>query len=176
MSFFKDRLKSIKGFIFDVDGVLSSDTSPLDDNGDPVRTANVKDGFALRYALKSGFHVGIITGANTLRVKLRYSKLGVRHIYLNSFNKIESLNDYCEKTGIQKSEILYMGDDLVDYQIMKEVGVATCPIDAVAEVKSISAYISDKKGGEACVRDVIEQVMRSQQKWFGQEISGIKAD
>lgn len=176
MSFFKDRLKNIRGLVFDVDGVLSLDTSPLDENGDPVRTANVKDGFALRYALKSGFHIGIITGANTMRVKLRYSKLGISHIYMNSFNKIESLTDFCEKTGLQKNEILYMGDDLVDYAIMKEVGVATCPLDAVPEIKYISEYISDKKGGEACVRDVIEQVMRSQQKWFGQEISGIKAD
>jgi 3-deoxy-D-manno-octulosonate 8-phosphate phosphatase (KDO 8-P phosphatase) len=176
MTFFKEKLKTIKAFIFDVDGVLSSDTSPLDENGDPVRTANVKDGFAIRYALQTGFQVAIVTGANTQRVKLRYKKLGVEHIYLNSFNKTECLEDILAKTGLQKKEILYMGDDLVDFQIMKEIGVPTCPIDAVPEIKAISLYISDKKGGEGCVRDVIEQVMRSQQKWFGQEITGIKAD
>lgn len=176
MTFFKERLKNIRAFIFDVDGVLSIDTSPLDESGDPMRTANVKDGFAMRYAIESGFQVAIITGANTSRVRLRYKKLGVEHIYMNSFNKTECLDDFILKTGIAKSEILYMGDDLVDFQIMKEVGIATCPFDAVPEIKAISQYISDKKGGEGCVRDVIEQVMRSQQKWFGQEIKGIKVD
>lgn len=176
MTFFKERLQSIKAFIFDVDGVLSKDTAPLDENGDPIRTANIKDGFAIRAALKTGFQIGIITGANTERIKLRYQKLGVEHIYLNSFNKTECLDDFCTKTGIAKNEIIYMGDDLVDYQIMNAVGIAVCPLDAVPEIKAISQYISDKNGGDACVRDVIEQVMRSQQKWFGQEIEGIKAD
>lgn len=176
MTFFKEKLKKIKGFVFDVDGVLSMDTSPLDESGDPVRTANIKDGFAIRSALQNSFQIAIITGANTQCVKLRYKKLGVEHIYLNSFNKTECLDDFLLKTGLQKDEILYMGDDLVDFKIMQEVGIPTCPLDAVPEIKAISQYVSDKKGGEACVRDVIEQVMRSQQKWFGQEIKGIKAD
>jgi 3-deoxy-D-manno-octulosonate 8-phosphate phosphatase (KDO 8-P phosphatase) len=176
MAFFKEKLKNIKGFVFDVDGVLSMDTTPLDANGDPVRTANIKDGFAIRYALKSGFKIAIITGAETQRVKLRYKKLGVEHIYLNSFNKTECLEDIMTKTGLGKDEILYMGDDLVDLQILKEIGVSTCPIDAVPEVKAVSLYISDKKGGQGCVRDVIEQVMRSQEKWIGQEIRNLKAD
>lgn len=176
MTFFKERLINIKAFIFDVDGVLSMDTSPLDENGDPVRTANIKDGFAIRYALQNGFQVAIISGANTQRVKLRYKKLGIEHIYLNSFNKTDCLEDIVAKTGIQKADILYMGDDLVDFQIMKEIGIPTCPLDAVPEIKAISLYISDKKGGEGCVRDVIEQVMRSQGKWVGQGIKGIKAD
>jgi 3-deoxy-D-manno-octulosonate 8-phosphate phosphatase (KDO 8-P phosphatase) len=176
MTFFKEKLKNIKAFIFDVDGVLSMDTSPLDESGDPVRTANVKDGFAIRYALLNGFQVAIITGANTQRVKLRYKKLGVEHIYLNSFNKIVCLEDFIEKTGLQKDVILYMGDDLVDLQIMKEIAIPTCPIDAVPEIKDVSLYISDKRGGEGCVRDVIEQVMRSQEKWAGQKIRNLKAD
>lgn len=176
MTFFKERLKNIKAFIFDVDGVLSIDTSPLDENGDPMRTANIKDGLAIRYAIQNGFQVGIITGANTERVKLRYTKLGIEHLYLNSFEKLESLDDFVAKTGIAKNEILYMGDDLIDHPIMLQVGIPTCPIDAVPEIKAVSQYISDKKGGKGCVRDVIEQVMRSQQKWFGQEIHGIKAD
>ncbi len=176
MTFFKERLKNIKAFIFDVDGVLSKDTSPLDENGDPMRTANIKDGLAIRYALQNGFQLAIVTGANTQSVKLRYQKLGIEHIYLNSFTKTECLDDFILKTGIKKDEILYMGDDLIDFQIMKEVGVPTCPLDAVPEIKAISLYVSDKKGGKGCVRDVIEQTMRSQQKWFGQEIKGIKAD
>lgn len=176
MTFFKEKLKSIRGFIFDVDGVLSMDTSPLDENGDPVRTANIKDGFALRYALLNGFQVAIITGANTARVKLRYQKLGVEHIYLNSFNKTECLAEILEKTGLSASEFLYMGDDMVDLQIMKLIGIPTCPLDAVPEIKAVSMYISDKEGGKGCVRDVIEQVMRSQGKWAGQEIKNLKAD
>lgn len=176
MTFFKEKFKNIKAFIFDVDGVLSKDTSPLDENGDPVRTANVKDGFAIRYAIQSGFLVAVITGANTKRVEFRHRKLGVEHIYLNSFNKSECLEEIISKTGLLTNEILYMGDDLVDFQVMKEVGVPVCPFDAVQEIKEISLYISDKKGGEGCVRDIIEQVMRSQGKWFGQEIRNIKAD
>ena len=176
MTFFKEKLKDIRGFIFDVDGVLSMDTSPLDENGDPVRTANVKDGYAMRYALLNGFQVAIITGANTPRVELRYKKLGVEHIYLNSFNKIECLEEILVKTGLKKNEFLYMGDDLVDLQVMKQIGIPTCPLDAVAEIKAVSMYISDKQGGRGCVRDVIEQVMRSQGKWLGQEILNLKAD
>jgi 3-deoxy-D-manno-octulosonate 8-phosphate phosphatase (KDO 8-P phosphatase) len=176
MTFFKEKLKTIKGFVFDVDGVLSLDVTPLDENGDPMRTANVKDGFAIRYAIRAGYKIAIITGANTQQVKLRYKKLGVEHIYLNSFNKTECLDDIIAKTGLKKDEILYMGDDLVDIPIMKEIGIPTCPIDAVPEVKAVSLYISDKKGGEGCVRDVMEQVMRSQGKWASQEIGNIKAD
>jgi 3-deoxy-D-manno-octulosonate 8-phosphate phosphatase (KDO 8-P phosphatase) len=176
MTFFKEKLKNIKAFVFDVDGVLSLDTTPLDENGDPMRTANVKDGFAIRAALRAGFQIAIITGANTQRVRLRYNKLGVEHIYLNSFSKMECLDDFCTKTGVGKTDILYMGDDLVDFDILQEVAVGTCPIDAVPEIKAISHYISDHKGGEGCVRDVIEQTMRAQQKWFGQDIRGIKAD
>jgi 3-deoxy-D-manno-octulosonate 8-phosphate phosphatase (KDO 8-P phosphatase) len=152
------------------------DTSPLDENGDPVRTANIKDGFAIRYALLNGFQVAIITGANIPRVKLRYKKLGVEHIYLDSFNKTEHLEEILVNTGLQKNEILYMGDDLVDLLIMKQIGIPTCPADAVPEIKAVSLYISDKKGGEGCVRDVIEQVLRSQGKWVGQEIKNLKAD
>lgn len=176
MTFFKEKLKHIKGFIFDVDGVLSMDTSPLDEFGDPVRTANIKDGFAIRYALLNGFQMAIITGANTPRVELRYKKLGVDHIYMNSFNKTECLDEILVNTGLKESEFLYMGDDLVDLKIMQRIGIPTCPLDAVAEIKAVSLYISDKKGGQGCVRDVIEQVLRSQGKWMGQEIRNIKAD
>lgn len=176
MAFFKERLKNIKGFIFDVDGVLSSDYSPLDENGDPVRTANVKDGFAIRYALKKGFRIAIITGANTQRVKLRYNKLGVELVYLNAFEKMECLEEILEKTNLKRDEILYMGDDIIDLPVMEVIGIPTCPADAVPEVKAISQYISDRKGGEGCVRDVIEQVLRSQEKWVSQELEGLKAD
>ncbi len=170
MDFFKEELKNIKAFIFDVDGVLSRDTSPLNDAGDPVRTANVKDGFAIRNAINLGFPVAVITGGYIDRVRLRHEKLGVKYYYDNVRDKVESLKDFSRKTGIDPKYILFMGDDLVDYKIMTEVGIPVCPKDAVSEIKVISKYISDKKGGEGCVRDVIEQTLRAQNKWFTAEM------
>ena len=166
MTFFKEKLEQVKALVFDVDGVLSSDVSPLNEEGDPVRTANVKDGYAIRNAINMGYHIGIISGGAVDRVRLRYEKLGVSHIYMGVRNKVECLHDFLEKTGVTADEVLYMGDDLIDYQIMDQVGVPTCPIDAVAEIKEISLYISEKKGGEGCARDVLEQVMKSQGTWI----------
>jgi len=170
MGFFKEELKNIKAFIFDVDGVLSHDTSSLNEDGDPVRTSNVKDGFAIRNAINFGFPIAIITGGYLERVRLRHEKLGVVHYYEGVRDKAECLKDFTEKTGIEAKHILFMGDDLVDYKIMTEVGIPVCPKDAVADIKAISKYISDKKGGEGCVRDVIEQALRAQNKWFTKEM------
>ncbi len=166
MSFFKDDLKNIEALLFDVDGVLSSDTSPLDPAGDPMRTANVKDGYAIRLAIESGLVIGVITGGGQQSVRLRHQRLGVGYYFDNVRDKLSSLYDFMEKTGISAQKILFMGDDLVDYEIMKKVGIATCPADAAPEIKLISRYVSDRKGGEGCVRDIIEQVMRAQGKWF----------
>jgi len=168
MAFFKEELLQVKAFIFDVDGVLSRDTSALNEEGDPVRTANVKDGYAIRNALNNGYEIAIITGGNVDRVKLRYEKIGVRHIYMATIDKLTGLEDFMCKTGVTKDHILYMGDDIVDYLIMKEIGIPTCPADAAPEIKEISKYISDKNGGEGCVRDVIEQVMKSQGTWMNE--------
>ncbi|WP_346854510.1 HAD hydrolase family protein [uncultured Draconibacterium sp.] len=170
MPFFKEELKEVKAFVFDVDGVLSKDTSPLNEDGDPVRTANVKDGFAIRSAIKAGYPVAIITGGFIERVRLRYEKLGVEHFYDKARNKVECLHDFLSKTGIDAKNVLFMGDDLVDFRVMHEVGLPTCPKDAVHEIKEISKYISDKNGGEGCVRDVIEQALKSQHKWFTEEM------
>jgi len=175
MGFFKDELLRVKGFVFDVDGVLSKDTTPLNEEGDPVRTANVKDGFAIRNAVKIGYPVAIITGGYIERVRLRYEKLGVEYFYDKARNKVECLNDFLSKTNLQADEILFMGDDLVDFNVMKAVGIPTCPKDAVNEIKEISKYISDKDGGEGCVRDVIEQTLKAQQKWFTPEMLTTRA-
>lgn len=169
MTFLKEEFLQVKAFIFDVDGVLSADVSPLNEDGDPVRTTNMKDGYAIRSALNNGFEVAIITGGTIERVKLRFEKLGVKHIYMGSFDKLVSLADFMKKTGIDKSEILYMGDDIIDYLVMREIGMPTCPSDAAHEIKEISKYISDRKGGEGCVRDVVEQVMRAQGKWMNND-------
>ncbi len=169
MTIFEEKLNQIKALVFDIDGVLSLDTTPLNEEGDPVRTANVKDGYAIRNALNMGYHIGIITGGAIERVRLRYEKLGVQLIYTGVRDKVRSLNDFIQKTGVHAGQILYMGDDLVDYQIMSMVGLPVCPSDAVDEIKEISLYISNKKGGEGCARDIIEQVMRAQKTWINEK-------
>jgi 3-deoxy-D-manno-octulosonate 8-phosphate phosphatase (KDO 8-P phosphatase) len=175
MPFFKEELKEVKAFVFDVDGVLSKDTSPLNSDGDPVRTANVKDGFAIRSALNAGYSVAIITGGFIERVRLRYEKLGVEHYYDKARDKVACLNDFLSKVNIEAKNVLFMGDDLVDYKLMKEVGLPTCPKDAVHEIKDVSKYISDKNGGDGCVRDVIEQVLKAQGNWFNEGMLNSRA-
>jgi len=175
MTFFKEDLKKVKAFVFDVDGVLSKDTSPLNEDGDPVRTANVKDGFAIRNAILFGYPVAVITGGYIERVPKRYERLGVKYFYNNARDKVKCLEDFLGKTGIDVENVLFMGDDLVDYTVMKKVGIPVCPIDAVADVKAISKYVSHKNGGEGCVRDIIEQTLRAQNKWFTDEMLCNKA-
>jgi 3-deoxy-D-manno-octulosonate 8-phosphate phosphatase (KDO 8-P phosphatase) len=170
MAFFKEELLNVKAFIFDVDGVLSSDTSPLDPNGEPMRTANVKDGFAIRNAILNDYPVAIISGGKNENIKKRYEKLGVQHIYIAAGDKLECFDDVIKKTNLSPDDFMYMGDDLPDYNIMSKVGIPTCPADAVTEIKSISKYISDRNGGEGCVRDVIEQVLRAQGKWLNPDV------
>ncbi|MBT6006371.1 MAG: 3-deoxy-D-manno-octulosonate 8-phosphate phosphatase, partial [Prolixibacteraceae bacterium] len=130
MSFFKEELKNVKAFIFDVDGVLSKDTSPLNQDGDPVRTANVKDGFAIRNAISFGYPIAVITGGYIERVRFRHEKIDIKYYYDSARDKVECLEDFLEKTGINKKYVLYMGDDLVDYSVMLEVGIPTSPKDA----------------------------------------------
>jgi len=164
-NFFKDELKKVKAFAFDVDGVLSSQVF-VHPTGELLRSMNTKDGFALQYAVKKGYPIAIITGGNSKSVGTRFRGLGITDIYLASANKEDDFDDFCMKYGIAEEQVLYMGDDLPDYLVMKRAGVATCPANAVEEIKSISAYISDKDGGTGCVRDVIEQVLRAQGKWL----------
>lgn len=175
MGFFKEELLEVKAFVFDVDGVLSKDTSPLNQNGDPVRTANVKDGFAIRTAIEMGYPIAIITGGYIGRVRLRYEKLGVEHYYDKARDKVKCLNDFLKKVKVEAKNVMYMGDDVVDFLVMKEVGIPTCPKDAVSDIKNLSKYISYKKGGKGCVRDVIEQTLRAQKKWMTSDMLNNRA-
>ena len=159
-------LNKIKALVFDVDGVLSRQTINLDSSGEPARTVNTKDGYALQYAVKQGLKLAIITGARTESVKIRYSKLGIEDIFLAAQVKIDIFKEWAEKNNLKLEEILYMGDDIPDFEIMQITGCPCCPSDAVAEIKEISKYISNYAGGEGCVRDVIETVMRVQGKWM----------
>jgi 3-deoxy-D-manno-octulosonate 8-phosphate phosphatase (KDO 8-P phosphatase) len=164
---YKEYLANITTFIFDVDGVLTDGTITVTTGGEMLRTMSIKDGFALKTAVDAGFNICIISGGSNEGVRKRLSGLGIKDIYLGAHNKIEQLNEYLDKHNISKSQTLYMGDDIPDYPVMKLVGLPCCPQDAVAEIKSISKYISHKKGGNGAVRDVIEQVLKVQGKWNG---------
>jgi len=159
-------LTKIKSFIFDVDGVLSCQTVPLSEDGQPLRSTNVRDGYAIHHAVRSGFDVAVITGGRSEIVRRRLESLGVRHIYLKSYDKTEQLKEYMDKTGFDPEEIIYVGDDIIDYLVMKKVGLPVAPADACPEIKDISIYVSPVKGGEGVARDVIEQVMKVQGKWM----------
>lgn len=166
MKIFKENLKNIRAFAFDVDGVLSANNVPLHPNGEPMRVMNIKDGYALQYAVKKGYPVAIITGAKTEAVRIRFEGLGITDIYLASSYKMKDFEDFATKYGLSFSDILYMGDDIPDYHVMKACGFPCCPNDAVSEIREISCYISPKEGGMGCGRDVIEQVLKAQDKWM----------
>ncbi|MBN2683055.1 MAG: HAD hydrolase family protein [Bacteroidales bacterium] len=169
MGNFKEKLTDIKAFAFDVDGVFSCGTIFMLNDGEPVRSINIKDGYAVQYAVKKKYPIALITGGNSQAVKTRFQALGVTDIYLRSVNKMDDFKDYLFKYDLKPEEILYMGDDIPDYEVMKIAGLATCPYDAATEIKAISHYISNIKGGEGCVRDVIEQVLRSQGNWMDKD-------
>lgn len=159
-------LTKIKALVFDVDGVLSQNTIPMDAEGQPLRTLNIKDGYAIQLAVKMGLQLGIITGGKGEQVRKRYEYLHVQHIYIASSVKIRDLHDLMQKAGVEPDEVLYMGDDIPDYEVMQVVGLPVCPADAAPEIKAISKYVSPFKGGCGAARDVIEQVLRAQGKWM----------
>jgi 3-deoxy-D-manno-octulosonate 8-phosphate phosphatase (KDO 8-P phosphatase) len=166
MANFKELLKHVNTFVFDYDGVLTDGTVILMNNGDALRTANVKDGYALQLAVKKGYHVAIISGGYSESILRRFEALNVRDVFLGVDKKIEVLREYLQKHDINPEHVLFMGDDIPDYEIMWVVGVPTCPADASEEIKAVSKYISHQKGGHGCVRDVIEQVLKIQGKWM----------
>ncbi len=166
MTNYKKKLHPIKAFLFDFDGVMTDGSVWTLYNGDTIRAGNIKDGYALQYAVKQGYYVGIISGATSLSITNRMKALQATHIYTGCANKIETFNTFLNETRLKKEETLYMGDDIPDYEIMKAAGIATCPADAAQEIKEISDYISLYAGGKGCVRDIIEQTLRLHGKWF----------
>ena len=158
-------LSKIRAIIFDIDGVLRSETINLSAEGVPLRTVNIKDGYAIQLAMKLGLRVVILTGANVPSVRVRYEGLGVEDIYLGCGVKIKTYEEFLQKYGLSDEEVMYMGDDIPDLEIMRRVGCPVCPKDACPEIKEVSCYVSDRIGGHGCGRDVIEQVLRAQGKW-----------
>lgn len=164
-----DQLTSIRHFVFDVDGVLTDGKVLALESGEQARSFLVKDGYAIECALKAGYTITIISGGNQEGVFKRLSFLHIPHIYLGVKDKVATFNKLCAEQQIDPQTVLYMGDDLPDFEVMHHVGLPTCPADAVPEIKAIAAYVSGVKGGEGCVRDVIEKVMRAQQTWHLQQ-------
>lgn len=162
---FKAELTHITHFIFDVDGVMTDGTVSIDANGELIRTMNVKDGYALKTALNHGYGIAIITGGTNQGVKDRLQALGIRDIFLGAHDKDRVLEEYLEDYDIDPKHCLYMGDDLPDLTAMKRCHLATCPQDAVPEIKAQVDYISHLAGGKGCVRDVIEQVLKVNGHW-----------
>lgn len=162
-------LTKIRAIIFDVDGVLSAETITLGSDGWPLRTVNIKDGYAIQLAVKMGLRIAIMTGANVESIKVRYEGLGLQDIYLGCSVKIKTYEAFLNQYGLKEDEVIYMGDDIPDLEVMRRVGCPVCPSDACEEVKEASTYVSQRKGGYGCGRDVIEQVLRAQGKWLKDE-------
>lgn len=159
-------LSKIKSIVFDVDGVLSAETITLAGDGEPLRTVNIKDGYAIQLAEKMGLRIAIITGGTTEAVRLRYERLGVKDIFMGSSVKVKVYDQFLSKYDLHDEDVIFMGDDIPDYEVMKRCGCPCCPADACPEIRDLSLYVSQRKGGYGCARDVIEQVLRAQGKWL----------
>jgi len=163
------ELTRIRAIIFDVDGVLSAETITLSAEGEPLRTVNIKDGYAIQLAQKLGLRIVILTGGKTEAVRLRYARLGVEDIFMGCAVKVKAYDEFLERYGLKDEEVMYMGDDIPDLEIMRRVGCPVCPKDACPEVLETSIYVSHLRGGYGCGRDVIEQTLRAQGKWVMNE-------
>jgi 3-deoxy-D-manno-octulosonate 8-phosphate phosphatase (KDO 8-P phosphatase) len=162
---YKEKLGKISCFVLDVDGVLTNGSLILVPGGEQARTMHIRDGYAIQHAIKSGYRILILSGGKSEEVRTRLKGLGVRDIEMNCDDKLNALIDYMSENDLKKEEILYIGDDMPDLPAMKTCGMAVCPHDAAQEIQKICHYISPYRGGEGCVRDVIEQALKVQGKW-----------
>ena len=162
-------LSKIKAIIFDVDGVLSAETIVLSATGEPLRTINIKDGYAIQLAIKMGLRIAILTGGKTEAVRKRYEGLGVTDIFMGASVKQTVYQEFLALYQLNHDEVIYVGDDIPDYEVMRKCGCACCPADAATDIKSIATYVSQRCGGDGVGRDVIEQVLRAQGKWLADE-------
>lgn len=163
---YKTIMNDITTFIFDVDGVLTDSSVFVTTEGEILRTMNIRDGYAMKAAVESGYNVCVISGGSNEGVRIRLRNLGITDIHLGTPDKVETFKEYTELYKINPEQVLYMGDDIPDYHVMKLVGLPACPQDATPEIKGISTYISHINGGKGAARDVIEQVMKVQGKWM----------
>ena len=169
MSELKELLSEVTTFIFDYDGVMTDGTVYMDSNGDPLRTSNVKDGYAIQLASKLGYHLAVISGAVVTNITKRLNMLGVEDVFTGVPDKVLKLEEYMRQYQLTPNQVVFMGDDIPDIKVMRKVGVPVCPADAADEVKQASVYVSHCTGGRGCVRDVIEQTLKAQGKWLTAE-------
>ena len=162
-------LRKIRAIVFDLDGVLSKSTISLGMDGTPLRTVNIKDGYAIQLAVKMGLNIAIISGCRIDAVRKRYEGLGMTDVYLGAAVKIKVDEEFLAKHDLKEDEVMFMGDDIPDLEVMRRVGCPVCPKDACNEVKEVSIYVSDYEGGCGCGRDVIEQTLKAQGKWLQDE-------
>jgi len=169
MTNYKELLQNITTFIFDYDGVLTEGIVLLTEKGEPLRSANVRDGYALQLAVKKGYRIAVISGGKSPSMSHRLSSLGIKDVFLGVEHKIQVFEKYLSDNNIDPEEVVYMGDDIPDYHVMKRAAVPACPADAAEEIRAISKYISHYDGGKGCVRDIIEQVLKLQNKWMNDD-------
>jgi len=169
MANYKEFLPSINTFIFDYDGVLTDGSVITTNDGEAHRISSVKDGYALQLARKKGYRVAVISGARSDSMMHRMKALQIQDVFLGVERKQDVFREYLKRNNLKPEQVLYMGDDIPDYEVMLEAGVATCPADAAEEIKSVAKYISHFPGGKGCVRDVIEQVLKVQGKWMNDD-------
>ena len=159
-------LSKIRAIFFDVDGVLSCETITQHPNGEPMRTVNIKDGYAMQHAVKCGLLLAIISGGKTEAVAKRYHGLGITEVHLGVKVKLLLYNELKEKYKLSDEEIAYVGDDIPDYEVLTKCGLPCCPSDAAPEIKDVCTYISHKEGGKGCARDILEQILKTQKLWM----------
>ena len=169
MESFLNKLHDITTFIFDVDGVLTDGSVFVNDNGEQMRSFNIKDGYAIQLAVKCGYQVCAISGSRSKSGVYRLNSLGVTDVYMGTHTKSERFKVYLEEKFTNPSQVLYMGDDIPDLAPMKLAGLPVCPADAVEEIKAVSQYVSPYSGGKGCARDVIEKVLKVQGKWMSEQ-------
>lgn len=162
-------LTNVRGIVFDVDGVLSPSTIPMDSEGLPVRLMNVKDGYAIQLAVKKGLKLAVISGGRSKAVALRYRSLGIDDVFMGASFKLPVLEQWMEQTGLDASQVVFVGDDIPDLHAMAAVAVAVAPADAAWQVKEAASYISPCAGGHGVARDIIERVLTAQGMWMDDE-------
>ena len=166
MGNFKEEIACVRGFVFDVDGVFTDGGIIVTPEGDFMRKYNAKDGYAVQYAIRCGYQVAIITAGRGRCLDVRFEMLGVTHLFTNCHDKMAALQKFMADTQLTPAEVLYMGDDIPDMEAMQTTGLPVCPADATPDIIEISRYVSQYRGGEGCVRDVIEQVLRARGDWM----------
>ncbi len=160
------ELKHIKAFVLDVDGVLTDGTVLLTESGEQLRRFDIKDGYALQLAIKRGYRVAALSGGRSKGIEFRLKGLGLTDIFLGLESKKETYLNFLKSSGLEAEEVLFIGDDIPDLPVMELAGIAACPADAAEEIKAVSAYVSPKKGGEGCVRELVEKVLKLRGDWY----------